>query len=85
MQVEAYNGGVTENYIWSQTLLDIDIKVPLPKGTKARDLDVEIGLQRLRVALKKPPPKSTTEEGREWPQVLMDGPLFYRVKANEAM
>ena len=85
VQVEAYNGGVTENYIWSQTLSDIDIKVPLPKGTKARDLDVEIGLQRLRVALKKPPPKPTTEEGREWPQVLMDGPLFYRVKANESM
>ena len=83
-QLDAYNGSVTENYIWSQSLTDVDIKVPIPPGTKAKELTVDIQNQHLKVSLKKPHVKKSPT-GRDWPQVFVDGRLPYKVKANESM
>ena len=46
------NGGVTDRYRWTQTLNMVDLSITLPAGTRARDLDVQIGTENLRVALK---------------------------------
>ncbi|KAI9220197.1 HSP20-like chaperone [Blastocladiella britannica] len=39
-------------YKWRQTLQDVDLTVPLPKGTKGRDLAVKIEKKRLVAGLK---------------------------------
>lgn len=39
-------------YRWHQTIGDLDVSVPVPKGTRARDLIVEIKKHRLKVGLK---------------------------------
>ncbi|KAK2461957.1 hypothetical protein APHAL10511_006420 [Amanita phalloides] len=39
-------------YSWTQELGDVDIIVPVPKGTRARDLDVVLGKKKLNVGLK---------------------------------
>lgn len=39
-------------YKWRQTIGDLDISVPVPKGTRARDLVVELKKMRLKVGLK---------------------------------
>ncbi|XP_062508121.1 nudC domain-containing protein 3-like isoform X2 [Corticium candelabrum] len=83
-KLDAYNGSVTDNYIWSQSLTDVDIKVLVPAGTRAKDVTVNISNQHLRVALKKPHEKKSLS-GKEWPQVFIDGRLPYKVKANESM
>lgn len=83
-QLDAYNGSVTDNYIWSQSLTDLDVKVPVPPGTKAKELTVDIQNQHLKVGLKKPHVKKNPS-GRDWPQVFIDGQLLYKVKANESM
>lgn len=50
---ECYNGAVLDKYTWSQTIKDIDIKVPVPKCVqRARDLSVEIKSTSLKVSLK---------------------------------
>ena len=50
---ECYNGAVLDKYTWSQTIKDIDIKVPVPKCIRqARDLTVEIKSTSLKVSLK---------------------------------
>ena len=43
-----------DNYTWSQTVKDIDVRVPLPTSiTKARDVGVEIKTDHLKVFIKK--------------------------------
>jgi len=47
------NGGtVAGKYVWTQTLSELNVVVPLPDNTRGRDLDVTIGKKRLRVGLK---------------------------------
>lgn len=37
---------------WRQTLQDVDVTIPVPKGTRGRDLQVEIKKKYIKVALK---------------------------------
>ena len=39
-------------YSWKQTLQDVDVVVPVPKGTRARDLVVVIKKKNLTIGLK---------------------------------
>ncbi|CAI2176018.1 13455_t:CDS:2, partial [Funneliformis geosporum] len=39
-------------YKWKQTLQDVDITVPVPKGSRAKDLKVDIKKKHLTVGLK---------------------------------
>lgn len=39
-------------YRWRQTLQDVDIVVPIPNGTKARELSVEIKKTKLKAGFK---------------------------------
>ena len=43
-------------YKWAQTLNDVTVTIPVPKGTKGKDLDVVIAKQKLKVGLKGQPP-----------------------------
>ncbi|KAL5534359.1 hypothetical protein ACEPAG_821 [Sanghuangporus baumii] len=58
-------------YRWQQQLGDVDITVPVPKGTRARDLKVVIGKKKLTVGLK----------GRE---PIMDGELCKEIKVEDS-
>ena len=44
--------GLALPYKWKQQLSDVDIEVPVPKGTRAKQLDVSIQKKRLSVGLK---------------------------------
>lgn len=47
------NGGVVPGkYYWTQTLAEVNVSVPLPKYTRARDLNVVIKKNHLKVSLK---------------------------------
>lgn len=47
------NGGFVEGkYVWTQTLSELTVNVPLPENTRGRDLNVVIGKKHLKVALK---------------------------------
>ena len=39
-------------YKWKQTISEVDITVPVPQGTRGRDVVVEIKSEYLKVALK---------------------------------
>ena len=54
---DTYNGGVLDNYKWSQTMTDIDVRVPIAPGTRAKDVTVEIKSDHLKVVLHKPEKK----------------------------
>ena len=46
------NGGVCDKYRWTQTLQDLQVLVPVPKGTKAKMLNVVIEKKKLVVQVK---------------------------------
>ena len=64
------NGGTTEHYVWTQTLSEVTVNVPMPAGTTGKQVDVKIGVGSLRVGLKGQPP-------------LVDGKLTKRVKLDD--
>jgi len=51
----AGNGGTTDRYFWYQTLSEVELKIPVPKGTVAKSLFVEIKKSHLKVGLKGQP------------------------------
>ncbi len=56
MKPNAGNGADLPNYKWTQTLEEIELKVPLPIAVKARDVVVEIKKTHLKVGLKNQAP-----------------------------
>jgi len=60
-------------YKWTQTLEEIDLRVPLPMALKGRDLIVDIKRKHLKVAI-----KGKTES-------IIDGELLHEVKAEECV
>ena len=46
------NGSSTEHYRWTQTLGDVEVRIPIPVGTKAKQLNVEIKPSHLKIGLK---------------------------------
>ena len=54
---DAFNGGVTENYSWSQTISDVDVKILVPSNIKkSKDLSIEIRTDSISVKLRNDPP-----------------------------
>lgn len=51
---DTYNGGALDDYKWSQTMTDLDVRVPVAPGTKPKDVTVEIKNDHLKVVLQKP-------------------------------
>lgn len=47
------NGGTVDGkYVWSQTLSEVTVNIPLPDNTRGRDLNVTMGKKKLQVGLK---------------------------------
>ena len=49
---DCFNGAILENYMWSQTGTDVDVRVPVDSNIKGKDILVEIKDKYLKVALK---------------------------------
>lgn len=66
------NGCDLQNYSWGQTLQEIELKVHAPAGItlQKRDIVVEFGKKKLKVALKNFP-------------AIIDGPLYNDIKKDE--
>ena len=67
-------GGVTEKYIWNQSLVDMIVTIPIPTELKAEDLNVRIEEKRLHVSIK----------GQEETPIL-DGEWHDRISVSECL
>ncbi|CAH8584292.1 unnamed protein product [Schistosoma turkestanicum] len=73
---DCYNGASGDNYTWSQTIKDIDIKIKVPENVvNARDVSVNIERKRIRVSVR--------QNGRE--TVYFDRGLCWDIHKNDAM
>lgn len=67
------NGGRTDKYVWTQTLTDVVVTIPIAAGLRSRDLVVNIGTDAIAVNLKQGDKKS-----------IVEGSLCERVDASTA-
>nr|SVE77765.1 EOG090X0AH4 [Daphnia lumholtzi]SVE78393.1 EOG090X0AH4 [Daphnia lumholtzi] len=73
LKPNAGNGCDLPNYRWTQTLSDIEVRIPLPKaGLRSRDLTVDIQKNHLKVAVKNQLP------------AIIDDRLLHDVKKEES-
>jgi len=79
----AGNGGQTDKYLWYQTLSEVDVKVPVPKGTAARQLSVDIGKTTLKIAFKNKPNEPILKGTLHKPVKADDS--FWTVEDNEIL
>jgi hypothetical protein len=59
-QIPMGNGGCTDRYHWTQTIHETSVIAKLPRGTKAKDLQVTIRPTSVSVSLKAPPSSSSS-------------------------
>ena len=70
------NGGTVEGrYVWSQTLEELCLTIPLPEGTRGRDLVVSIAKKHLKIGL-----KAAAANG----ELLMNGPLLNAIICDDS-
>ncbi|CAJ0596636.1 unnamed protein product [Cylicocyclus nassatus] len=67
------NGADLEHYQWTQTLQEVEVRIPFTVGFPLRSRDVEVSVEKthLRVGLKGHPP-------------VIDGPLFHEIKTESS-
>ncbi|GMH43716.1 hypothetical protein BSKO_11638 [Bryopsis sp. KO-2023] len=66
------NGAIYDHYSWSQTLGEVTVNVSVPQGIRAKDLDVDIKKEHLKIAVKGQPP-------------IIDGDLTETVKVEDCL
>jgi hypothetical protein len=85
------NGGTVEGkYTWTQTLSEVDVRVPLPAGTTAKTLDVNFTNTKLKVGLKGQPAicegafhKRIIVDDSFW--TIEDGELVFNIQKDDKM
>lgn len=77
-QIPVGNGGRTERYQWTQTISEITVITTLPKGTRAKDLQVTIRPTSVSVLQKDA--MAATPDGA----FLLDGDLVERIRPEES-
>lgn len=50
--ISTYNGAALDKYNWSQSTTNVDMQIPLPKGTVAKMMDIVIKPKHLKVQIK---------------------------------
>ena len=70
--ISTYNGGTTGKYKWSQQIMQVDVQIKIPAGTRANQVLCVIKNKHIKVQLK----------GSDTP--IIDGELFEKVKVDES-
>lgn len=87
LKPNAGNGLDLETYSWTQTLAEVVICVPLPKGTKAKDCEMKISRDSLKVAvrgLRGASEAAVVASSSSSFTPVLDGPLDATVKAEDS-
>lgn len=73
-QIPIGNGGSTSRYVWTQTLEEVTVHIPIPNGTRAKDLNVKIDAHSLSVKRK---------DGNHAALSPLEGMFFARIRPDE--
>lgn len=78
---DSYNGAVRENYIWTQTLNDLDVLVKVPEHVKtSKNIRVNISSDEIKIDAK----TSSSSEDSTWDNIF-SGKLSFKIRKDESM
>jgi hypothetical protein len=67
------NGGtVPAKYVWTQTLSEVNVVVPVPENTRGRDLNVTIAKNHLKIGLRSQPTKTWIVDAPLTKSIIVD-------------
>ncbi|XP_071553334.1 nudC domain-containing protein 3 isoform X1 [Temnothorax nylanderi] len=78
---DSYNGAVRENYVWTQTLSDLDVLVKVPEHIKASKDTVKIDISSSEIRIAGKP--SASSANSEWDSIF-DGKLSFKIRSGES-
>ena len=78
-QIPIGNGGSTSRYVWTQTLDEVTVHIPLPNGIRAKDLKVDIGSNSIVIR-----EKGQSSSGLDVLFPPIEGTLFARIRPSES-
>ncbi|KAL3877295.1 hypothetical protein ACJMK2_035025 [Sinanodonta woodiana] len=74
---DSYNGAMRDNYSWSQTITDVDVRVKVPSYIKkGKDVQVDLGKKHLKVSHK--------DQSGQWVEIV-NGELTWDVHHTECI
>ena len=50
------NGGKTDKYVWTQTLNEVVINIPVPADTRSKMVQISFGQKKIKIGIKGQPP-----------------------------
>jgi hypothetical protein len=71
------NGGKTDRYVWEQTESELTVIVPVPQGTRGKDMNVKIQADHLLVAMKGQTP---IIDGKLHQKLLVEGQSYWQIE-----
>lgn len=78
---DSYNGAVRDNYVWTQTLTDLDVLVNIPEYVKSAGfLKINISSDEIKIDVK----STDSEEDSTWKN-LFSGKLSFKIRKDESM
>lgn len=78
---DSYNGAVRENYVWTQTLSDLDVLVKIPEHIKASKDTIKVDISSSEIKIDGKPAPSSADS--EWDSIL-DGKLSFKIRSGES-
>lgn len=79
---DSYNGAIRENYVWTQTLSDLDVLVKIPEYVKIMKnaLRVDVSSDEIKIDVRSPDPTRDSE----WDSIF-SGKLSFKIRKNETV
>ncbi|XP_011168391.1 nudC domain-containing protein 3 isoform X2 [Solenopsis invicta] len=78
---DSYNGAVRENYIWTQTLSDLDVLVKIPEHIKASKDTITVNISANEIKIDGKP--SVSSVNSEWENIF-SGKLNFKIRRDES-
>lgn len=79
---DSYNGAVRENYVWTQTLGDLDVLVKIPEHIKASKDTIKVDINSNEIKIVGKP--STSLADSEWKNIF-NGKLSFKIRRDESI
>lgn len=79
---DSYNGAVRDNYIWTQTLNDLDVLVKIPEHVKISKDTIRVNISSDEVKIDVKPLNSSTDS--KWDNIF-NGKLSFKIRKDESI
>ncbi|XP_029173166.1 nudC domain-containing protein 3 isoform X2 [Nylanderia fulva] len=79
---DSYNGAVRDNYVWTQTLTDLDVIVKIPEHIKTSKNTIKVNISSDKIKIDVKPLNSSTNS--EWDNIFNDK-LSFKIRKDESI